>query len=309
MRAVRNTERGIEVIETDPSGVGTRVRVTASGICGSDVKMAGFGPLPVTLGHEFGGRLDDGTAVTVRPTVPCGACAACRRGREELCPAVLPAIYGVGQDGGMADEVWVDPGSVVPLPAGLDPANAVLAEPLAVAVHCVNQVGVSAGQQVLVIGAGAIGLCVIAAARARGAAVSVEARHPARILAAERLGAEPVTGDDFDVVIDAAGTQEAVTLAVTRAAPGGVVGVASTWWSAVGLDTAFQVKELSIVPAFLYGHHDGEDEFEAATALLARTPDLPGALITHRLGLDEAAEAFRIAADHASGAIKVVLEP
>jgi len=309
VRAVHNTERGIEVIDTDPSGVGTRVTVTGSGICGSDVKMAGFGPLPVTLGHEFAGRLDDGTAVTVRPTVPCGRCDACRRGREEQCPTVLAAIYGVSLDGGMADEAWVDPGSVVPLPPGLEPADAVLTEPLAVAVHCLNQAGVTAGQQVLVVGAGAIGLCAIAAARARGASVAVEAHHAVRRAAAERLGAEPATADAYDVVIDAAGTQEAVALAVARAAPGAVLGVASTWWTPIGLDTDFQVKQLKIVPALLYGHHHGEDEFEAAVALLARTPDLPSALITYRFGLDDAAEAFRVAADHRAGAIKVVLEP
>jgi threonine dehydrogenase-like Zn-dependent dehydrogenase len=311
VRAVRNTEKGIEVVDVAPSGVGVRVRVTGSGICGSDVKMAGFGPLPVTLGHEFAGRLDDGTAVTVRPIVPCGQCAACRRGREEQCPDVLAAIYGVSLDGAMADEVWVDAGSVVPLPPGLEPADAVLSEPLAVAVHSLNQAGVTAGQQVLVIGAGAIGLCAIAAARDLGATVAVEARHAGRRAAAERLGAEPAgpAADFYDVVIDAAGTQEAVNLAVKRAAPGAVLGVASTWWTPVGLDTDFQVKQLKIVPALLYGHHHGEDEFEAAVALLARTPELPGAVITHRFGLDDAAEAFRVAGDHASGAIKVVVEP
>jgi threonine dehydrogenase-like Zn-dependent dehydrogenase len=311
MRAVRNTEKGIEVVDTDPSGVGVRVRVTGSGICGSDVKMAGFGPLPVTLGHEFAGRLDDGTPVTVRPIVPCGQCENCRRGREEQCPDVLAAIYGVSLDGGMADEAWVDAGSVVPLPPGLEPADAVLSEPLAVAVHCLNQAGVTAGQQVLVIGAGAIGLCAIAAATALGASVDVEARHAGRRAAAERLGAKPAgpATDFYDVVIDAAGTQEAVALAVARAARGAVLGVASTWWTPVGLDTDFQVKQLKIVPALLYGHHHGEDEFEAAVALLARTPDLADAVITHRFGLDDAAEAFRVAGDHASGAIKVVVEP
>ena len=139
----------------------------------------------------------------------------------------------------------------------------------------------------------------------------MEARHAGRRAAAERLGAKPAgpATDFYDVVIDAAGTQEAVALAVARAARGAVLGVASTWWTPVGLDTDFQVKQLKIVPALLYGHHHGEDEFEAAVALLARTPDLADTVITHRFGLDDAAEAFRVAADHASGAIKVVVEP
>ena len=63
------------------------------------------------------------------------------------------------------------------------------------------------------------------------------------------------------------------------------------------------------MPAFTYGHHHGVSEFEQAAHLLATAPDLPGAVITHHFGLDDAAEAFRVAADRSTGSIKVVVHP
>ena len=69
------------------------------------------------------------------------------------------------------------------------------------------------------------------------------------------------------------------------------------------------MKEATLVPAFTYGHTHQGSEFEEAVRVLAATPDLPGAVITHRFPLDDAPEAFRVAADRTSGAIKVVVDP
>ena len=68
-------------------------------------------------------------------------------------------------------------------------------------------------------------------------------------------------------------------------------------------------KEARFVPSTMYGHHHGDREFETAAEVLAASPELPDALITHRFGLDDAAEAFRVAGDRAAGAIKVQLSP
>src|ERR1700730_4929037 len=114
--------------------------------------MIAAGPLPHTLGHEFGGLLDDGTPVAVRPNVTCGTCPACTSGRAHLCAAALGRFHGVSIDGGLADAVGVDPACLVPLPSDLDPADAALAEPVAVAVHGIRRFGVTAGQRALVIG-------------------------------------------------------------------------------------------------------------------------------------------------------------
>jgi threonine dehydrogenase-like Zn-dependent dehydrogenase len=310
MRGVRNTVDGIRVVEIeDPATSGVRVTVATSGICGSDLHMISFGTSPVTLGHEFCGRLDDGTAVAVLPAVRCGRCSRCDAGDPQQCTAVLETMYGTTLDGGLADQVWVHPSCVTPLPVapGLDVAC--LVEPLAVALHGVHRSGVVPGARVLVIGGGSIGLCAMAAARHLGGIVAAKANRPERRAAAERLGADPADGTDYDIVLDAAGTQSSMDQAVSLVRPGGTVGILASFWQPVTIGMSLLMKEVTLVPAFTYGHHHGVSEFDEAVQMLDVIPDLPRAVITHRFPLDEAPEAFRVASDATSGAIKVVVEP
>jgi threonine dehydrogenase-like Zn-dependent dehydrogenase len=303
-------DEGVGVVDVDPdANPGERVTVTSSGICGSDVHLVGFGPSPVTLGHEFCGRLDDGSPVAVLPTVACGTCDRCVRGEDQQCASVLGSTYGISRDGGLADEARVDSSCLTALPPNLSLDDACLVEPLAVAVHGARRSNIEPGARVLVVGAGPIGLCAVVAARSRGADVDILARRSARIAAGERLGAGTAPGQDYDAVIDAAGTQGSLDSCVERTRAGGTVTILSTFWDPVTLGMGFQVKEVTLVPAFMYGHPEGRSEFEEAVQLLARTPDLPSAVITHRFPLGDAPEAFRVAADHDTGSIKVVIHP
>jgi threonine dehydrogenase-like Zn-dependent dehydrogenase len=77
----------------------------------------------------------------------------------------------------------------------------------------------------------------------------------------------------------------------------------------VGIGTALLTKEARVVPSAMYGHDHGEREFDAAAALLSTRPEVADALVHHRFGLDDAPEAFRVAGDRTTGAIKVLLEP
>jgi 2-desacetyl-2-hydroxyethyl bacteriochlorophyllide A dehydrogenase len=312
MRAVRSASGGVAVLNVPaPSGDGVTVQVRSSGICGSDLHLLSFG-LPVTLGHEFAGVLADGTPVAAQPTVPCGQCDGCAAGQDQLCRTLFQRMHGVSLDGGLADEVRVDPSCLVPLPPGVPSADAALVEPLAVALHGVRQADLVAGHRLLVIGAGTIGQLVVAVARHYGLDVSVVARHPAQVRAAEMLGAKiglAAGGDEYDVVIDAAGTQSSLDLAIERVRPGGTVVVVATYWSPVGIGHALLGKEVRLVPAFTYGHHGGRREFDEAAAILASHPQIADAVVTHRVGLDEAARGFELAADRQSGAIKVLVEP
>ncbi|HSS10486.1 MAG TPA: alcohol dehydrogenase catalytic domain-containing protein [Acidimicrobiales bacterium] len=311
MRAVRSTSDGVAVVDVPPpEGDGVTVRVRSSGICGSDLHMLSLG-LPVTLGHEFAGVLADGTAVAVQPTVPCGQCDCCAAGQDQLCRTVLQRMHGVSVDGGLADEVMVHPSSLVPLPSRLALPDAALVEPLAVAVHGLRQAALVAGQRLLVIGAGTIGQLVVAVARHHRLDVSIVARHPAQVRAAEKLGARVHGLDEaeYDVVVDAAGTQGSLDLAIERVRPGGTVVIVATYWSPVGIGHALLGREVRLVPAFTYGRNDGHREFEEAAAILADNPQIVDAVVTHRVGLDEAALAFQLAADRRSGAIKVLIEP
>ena len=305
------TADGIRLVgpAADPTPGDVRVTVVASGICGSDLHLASMGPSWAILGHEFSGRLDDGTPVAVLPVVHCGTCDRCLAGEDAQCRAALGAMYGVSLDGGLADEVWVRPACAVPLPPGLSPDHANLVEPLGVALHGLHRSGVADGMRVLVLGAGPVGLCTVAAARHVGADVDIEAHRPTRLAAAERLGATVSTGTDYDVVLDAAGTQSSLDRATELVRPGGTVGVLGTFWDPVSLGMAFQMKEVTLVPAFTYGHHHGVGEFAEATRILHGAPDLVGTLVTHRFGLDDAAEAFRVAGDRDEDPIKVVVHP
>ena len=312
MRAVRNTGDGIRVLEVPDIEVTpdlVRVRMRAAGICGSDLHLLEWGPMPVTLGHEFAGLLDDGTPVAVQPQTPCLECDRCLAGDEHLCRTLLDRTHGVSIDGGLADEVLVDRRAVVPLPDGVQIEDASLVEPIAVAVHGLHKARAQAGQRVAVIGGGSIGLCVVAAARQLGADVDLVARHPRQIAAGERLGARSTLADEYDAVIDAAGTQSALDQAFQLVRPGGTVLELATFWSPVHVGLGMTTKEVHFVASSGYGRHGHELEFGLAAALLAHTPELADTLITHRFGLDDAAEGFRAAGDRASGAIKVHFSP
>ncbi|MBM3659659.1 MAG: alcohol dehydrogenase, partial [Actinobacteria bacterium] len=165
MQAVKSTEDGVRVVavdDPDPTGDEVVVEMRSASVCGSDLHLAGFGPLPAVMGHEFAGILADGTPVAVDPNAPCGACDLCTEGKTHLCRNL--AILGVTRDGGMAERVRVHPSQLVRLPAGVAPEQACLVEPLAVAVHGMGLAGVGGGSRLAVVGAGSIGLAAVAAA-------------------------------------------------------------------------------------------------------------------------------------------------
>ena len=311
MRAVRNTEAGIRVVDVAvPDGPGVRVRVRSAGICGSDLEMVRTGLAAATLGHEIAGALDDGTEVAVHPFVPCGACEQCGAGRQELCRDATATMLGVFTDGGMADAVVVPESCVVPLPAGIGVRDASLVEPLAVALHACNRAGITSGMRVGVIGAGTIGLLSAAVARHLGADVTITARHDAQRRAAEALGVRVDSPRDCDVVFEAAGTTSGFDAAVRACRRAGTIGLVSTTWEPIPISFLnAQMRELTIVPAFVYGEAHGHREFDTAADVAAAHPEIAPAVITHRFGLDEAPRAFEVASDRTHGAIKVVLHP
>ena len=310
MRAVRNTDAGIETLDVPgPAGNGVPVRVRSSGICGSDLHMIGWGPMPVTLGHEVAGHLEDGTPVAIWPLVPCGNCDRCAAGEVSQCRTGPGQVYGIGRDGGMADEVVVDAGCIVPLPGGLDVADGALVEPVACAVHSLRRAGVQAGDRVAVVGAGSIGLSAAAVARWMDCTVDVAARHDHQRDAAVaiRAGVEP--DGEYDVVVDGAGSETAVAQCVDLVRPGGTIALLASYWEPVGFPQFFTMKEPVLVGSNMHGRDASGTDMEAAAQLLADLPGVAPAMITHRFPLDRAADAFAAAADRKGGAIKIVLEP
>jgi len=160
------------------------------------------------------------------------------------------------------------------------------------------------------VGGGAIGLCAVAAARAAGAEVALEARHDAQRAAGERLGAGARPAGAYDLVVDAAGSESSFARAAELSRPGGRVALIGSYWTPVAFPGfALCMKEIDVIPASMYGRAGAMRDIDAAAALLAGTPELPRAVITHRFPLAAAAEAFATARARESGAIKVVLEP
>lgn len=309
MRAVKNTADGIQVIDVpQPEGEGVVVTPRSVGICGSDFHVMAMGPTDVTVGHEIGALLD-GRPVAVQPFAFCGQCRNCQQGTSHLCVR-SKQLYGQDVDGGMAESLLVDPACIVEVPASVDASISSLVEPIAVGVHAVNLARLDAGMRVAVIGAGPVGLITGAVARQRGVEVDISARHDRQRQAAERLGLSPELSGKYDVVFDAAGNSASLTEAIGAARPAGTVVMPALYWDDVTIPgLPMGLKEVRLVPSMYYGHHHGERETDQAAALLGELPDLPDALITHRFPLELAAEAFRVAADRAAGAIKVLVEP
>jgi threonine dehydrogenase-like Zn-dependent dehydrogenase len=311
MRGVRNTADGIAVVEVDdPSGDGVTMEITSSSICGTDVAFVAMGLQGFTLGHEFAGVVD-GIAYAVEPTLSCGQCSECLDGFTQRCVGDHSNI-GIFVDGGLADRIRVPAANLVALPVGLDVADACLVEPAAVAWHGVRRAGVVAGERVVVVGGGSVGLLAVAALRSLGVEVDIDARYPHQIEAAERLGASRTASaaGGYDVVIDAAGSESGLLRATELARPGARVVLLGVYHGLVpvpGVTTL--TKELTWIGAMAYGSHHGTREVDEAAALLAGNPDLSPTLITHRFPLSEAAEAFRVAQDRSAGAIKVALHP
>ena len=311
MKAVRCHEGQVNVVEIPrPTGEGVRVRIRSAGICGSDLHVVNspFAPSH-TLGHEIAGLLPDGKPVAIEPLAPCGACDGCATGDYQRCRAGLSMVFGIGRDGGMAEEVLVPERALVSLPSSVPASDACLVEPLAVAIHGLRLAGVRANMRVAVVGGGTIGLCAVAAVAALGAEVALVARHDSQRDAGARLGAAQPRGE-YDLVIDAAGTRSALSEAVGLSKPGGALLLLATYWDGFEVP-AFDLclQEIRIIPASMYGRGDEGRDIDAAALLLGTRPDIAKTLITHRFPLDAVAEAFATATDRSSGSIKVVLEP
>lgn len=297
-----------EIHETHDEGV--RVHVRSIGICGSDLHMLEMkSPLECVVGHEVAGVLDDGNHVAVEPVVPCNECTNCRAGDYNLCQLGATRTLGVGRNGGMADELYVPGRCLVYLPSNVDVRDACLVEPLAVAVHGMRQGGLDASQRVAVIGGGTIGLCAVAVARAGNATVGLSARYDHQIAAGNLLGAKEIDGQ-YDLVVESAGTERAVNKAIKLCRPKGRVLMLGTHWSGLSFpQMAVMMKEITIISSYMYAANGAVRDFDVAAMLLARHPEIPKALITHRYPLAEVKQAFAVARDRKAGAIKVVLEP
>ena len=237
-------------------------------------------------------------------------------------------LYGVHLSGGFADRIVVAADRTYLLADDIDPALGALCEPIAVAVHGLRRGALARGERVLVLGAGAVGLVTLLAARHLGAAeVYVSARYPQQADVARSLGAHRVLSEDeasvgaldslgrevdFDLVVETVGG-EANTLetACIAARPGGRISVLGLFMSPPALAPfPLLLKELSLHWSNCYHRCPGERaDFELAAEIVDRERSALAALVTDRFSLDEADAAFDRALDKNAGAIKVIVSP
>lgn len=234
------------------------VRVLAAATCGTDLKAFRrghpvlLGPPPAAFGHEYAGevmavgagvdRWQQGMRVVGANSAPCGECFYCRRGRESLCERLV--LWNGAYAEYALIPAHIAARNLYTLPGGLAPAVAALAEPLACALHGVEDAGVAPGDTVAIIGSGPLGLLLLAAARMRGARVILAGRRAERLAVARRWGAAVVLdtaesgegavqaaalrehtegGRGADVVFEAVGQPEVWQTAALAARPGGTV--------------------------------------------------------------------------------------
>jgi L-iditol 2-dehydrogenase len=305
------------------------VRVRACGLCGSDLMGWYQDPrAPVVLGHEPVGEVVSagpgapvavGERVHVHHHVPCMTCALCRAGRHTLCATFRATRI---DPGGLAELIRVPAENarldVLPVPDHVPDWAATLVEPLGCVVRGQRWAGVGPGSRVAVVGAGAMGLLEIAAARAAGAVAvaALDPREDRRALAAAAGAALP-DGDGPEAVATALGgaadqvfvcTSDpgAIAAALHLAGPAGVVQLFAPPrpGTAVPLDLgAVFFREVTIQSTYSAGPLDTRD----ALALLASGAIDAEAIVSHRLPLADVEEAFRLA--RSGEATKVVVEP
>jgi threonine dehydrogenase-like Zn-dependent dehydrogenase len=212
-----------DVPDPEPGADEVVLDVELAGICGSD--LHGYrghpGPRvpPLVLGHEVVGSVD-GEQYAVYPLIGCGECPRCEDGEDNLCASWK--LIGMHRAGVFAEQVVVPRKSLVPLPEGLDPRRAVLAEPLACCVGALAPHEVGVGTFVGVHGAGPIGLLTVFLAARDGATVRVTDPVPERLATAELLGAVEFDGP-VELAVDAAGFDSTWRDAIDSVESGGQV--------------------------------------------------------------------------------------
>lgn len=303
------------------------VQVSRVGICGSDLHgYLGKSKIrvpPLIMGHEFTGHIVEaaggfgqGQRVVVQPLVSCGECRYCRSGRSEIC--LQRKVLGAHLPGAFADQVAAPAGNVYPLPDDLSLSTGALVEPLANAVHMMSLARESLFGDVVVIGAGTLGLLTLQAALLAGAQRAIVAdTDDERLAVARSLGASAtvnpraddlaavvrdITGGGADVVVDAVGHSVTRQQAVACCANGGtaiLLGLADVETSLNCLDiTNRQVRVQGS-----YGSNDSD--FRAALRLLT-SGRIDTASWVSEMPLCDGARAFQRLADSPQGLVKVV---
>lgn len=308
------------------------VKVKAVSICGSDLHAyMGVSKRripPLVMGHEFSGEvvklgssakgLKEGERVVLEPVLSCGNCIPCRRGRSNICENMK--LVGLHLSGAFSEYVSIPASKCHKLPDSVSFEEASLVEPLAVAVHAVNLTSLDKGEDICIIGSGAVGLMTLQVVKNTNAGkISAVDTLDYRLELAKKLGAtttinakkeDPVqkvlANGGVGTVFEAVGHQKTVQQALAMVRKGGkvtIIGMLEATMELGMLDVT--VKEIEIRGSYGYTSND----FKQALKLIAEGKVKVKPLITHVLPLKDIAKGFEILSKGSEDVIKVVLKP
>ena len=323
---------GIEDIRTEdlpkPECVPGKVlvRVSYAGICGSDLHIFKKGmfvvTVPQTMGHEFCGIVEEvgdgvqgfkaGDHVIADPRVTCGKCQWCQEGAYNLCPEL--SFIGEICPGSFAEYILIDAEKLFLVPPELDMRRAALVEPMAVALHVIDQGTITEKDSVGVIGVGPIGLLTIVAARGAGVEnITAVDISPTRLEIAKKVGASTILNavpEDstkaVDVAVEAAGREVTLSDALKWLKPRGRLVMPAIYEDPVTIDPNDVVgKELVLTGVNCYKTLDLQ---KAIDFLLKCSADVEQ-VISHVFPLSSVNEAFSLLTTSGAKTAKILLAP
>jgi len=323
MKAARLQEIGkLEIVDT-PTPVANDtealVAVRNVALCRTDAKMWQMGQrdlvTPRILGHEIAGvEVTSGRRVAIWPGHACGVCKYCRTGMENLCKDMK--VLGFHVDGGMAEFVVAPKENLLEIPQTLEYDLACLAEPLACCECALDQAGVSAGMEILILGAGPVGLLMALAVADRQAfpvvtdkSVSILARAAVFL---EKIGGigkhlEAIEIGKYDVAVNAAPAMETMVKGISSLSPGGSFTLFSGLVGSepLPLEVVNRIHYHQLRISGAYGCT--RKQMQKSLAVLAKNQLTARLLIQNEIGFEEISLAF----EHilAGGAFRYIVAP
>jgi threonine dehydrogenase-like Zn-dependent dehydrogenase len=297
------------------------IKVIRAGICNTDLEIVkGYAGFHGILGHEFVGRVVEspdaaqvGRRVVGEINAGCGNCKLCRAGDSRHCAS--RTVLGIkARDGAFAEYLSLPPHNLIEIPDTLSDETAVFVEPLAAAFNILEQVNITSSTRVAVIGDGKLAQMIIRVIALQGCALTVIGKHEAKLALARDVGARSIlisdtTVDDwleaselkneFDVAIEASGSQSGLPMALNLVRPRGIIVLKSTHHAS----TSFNASLIAINEITIIGSRCGR--FRPAVDLLVNGDIDVSPFISDQLPIEDGLRAFDRAA--ASSSLKVIL--
>jgi L-iditol 2-dehydrogenase len=328
--AVMTELEHIEVREVPDPAPGSReavVRIEAVGVCGSDTAYYKVGRIgdyvvdgPIILGHEVSGQVVEvgsevtnvavGDRVAIEPGTPCRDCRECLAGRYHLCPDLV-FLATPPYDGALVERMAIDARNLYPIPDDMTYEEGALLEPLSVGIWGCRRANLEPGDDVLVTGAGPVGLLSAAVARAfGGGTVTITDISDFRLGLAKEMGFEIERSEvpserRFDVLLECSGAPGVLATGMRRLRPGGraaMIGMSKE--GSIGLPLSqLNVNELSLSLVNRYNH-----TWPTAIELVSSGRVDVKPLVTHHFPLEEAADALTLSG-RVGDSVKAVVHP